>query len=128
MDARDELTEAFDRGFREGLDSLNLRERDLYLIQEFIIAYEMGGLSGFLYNRLPDVTGIGEIVASMRARSLNKLADLLEQAKCIFRDGAWPEGLTTWGSVLQHYDPSRRLDTIESEIESLDDYGLRDLK
>lgn len=43
------LTEVFDRGLRKDA-KLTRRERELFLIQGFIIDTELGGLSGFLYN------------------------------------------------------------------------------
>lgn len=128
MDARDELTEAFDRGFREGLDSLNLRERELYLIQEFIIAYEMGGLSGFFYNQLPNVAAIAEIVRAMRTHGLVQVADLLEQAAALFQDGTWPEGLSTWDQVRSYCDPADQMTAIDRQIGMLDDFGLSEFR
>ena len=53
--ANERLTEVFDRGSRNGIETLSLDERALYSIQEFILDFEMGGLSGYLYNHIRDI-------------------------------------------------------------------------
>ncbi len=66
MTLDERLADVFDRGLRDGLDALNPTERELFRIQDFIIDYEMGGLSGYLYNKLPDQGRILSAVEAMR--------------------------------------------------------------
>jgi hypothetical protein len=124
MTAWERLTEVFDRGLRDGVDRLTPAERDLYLIQDFIIEQEVNGLGGYFYNRLPDRAHIQATVDAMRRHGLRQLANLLGEAMYLFRDYADPDQPTTWGEVLRQYDPSNRLGAIEDQIRALDDYGL----
>ena len=124
MSPDDRLTEVFDRGIRNGVESLAPEERELYLIQDFIIEREQNGLSGYFYNRLPDVTQIQATIDAMRRHGLSALADLLGSALDLFREYEDPNPPTTWGEVLRRYDPSDHLDTINNQIRALNGYGL----
>jgi len=86
----DQLGEVFDRGLREGVDSLNPADRELFRIQDFLIEYEMGGLSGYFYNRLPDLNGIHAAIGAMRQHGLTNLASLLSEAVGLFAEYANP--------------------------------------
>lgn len=121
----DQLAEAFDRGLRDGVDALSPAERELFRIQDFVIEYEMGGLSAYFYNRLPDLDGIHAAVAAMRRHGLVELAALLEEATELFAGYTDPEPPTTWVEVCRRYDPGGRLDELHSWIGGLDNYGLR---
>lgn len=118
------LAQAFDRGLSEGVESLSAKERDLYLIQDFIIEQEMNGLSGYFYNRLHNPEQISSAVDAMRRYSLPELAALLNEANELFQGYAESESATTWSDVLHHYDPENRLAIIANKISSLDNYGL----
>jgi hypothetical protein len=118
------LTEVFDRGFRDGVETLSSVDRDLYRIQEFIIDYEMGGLSGYFYNRLPDLDEVRALIATMQEYRLSELAGLLTEAAALFDGYADPDPPTTWSKVLEHYDPTGRLNDLHRLIGNLDDYGL----
>jgi len=124
VDPDERLTEVFDRGFRDGVDALSADERELYRIQEFIIDYEMGGLSEYFYNRLPDLDEIRSTVAAMQKFRLSELAGLLNEAAELFRDFVDPDPPSTWGKVKQLYDPTGRLDTLHRLIGEIDGYGL----
>jgi len=124
MDFDDRLTDAFDRGLREGLDSLSAVDRELFHVQDFIIEFEMGGLSGYLYNRLPDLDRIGHAVTAMKRLGFGRLADLLAQAAGLFNGYRDPAPRTTWDEVRKTYDPAGRIDAIDSAVDALGgDYG-----
>lgn len=118
------LTEVFDRGLRDGVDALSAADRDLFRVQDFVIDYEMGGLSGYLYNRLPDLGAVRAAVEAMRRLRLAELAALLCEAADLFAGYADPDPPCTWAEVLRRHDPAGRLGEIERRISGLDDYGL----
>jgi hypothetical protein len=118
------LTEVFDRGLRQGVDRLTAAERDFFAIQDFIIELEMSGLSGYFYNRLPDLANIRAAVEGMRRNGLPDLAGFLAQALELFQHYVDPDPPSTWREVLKRYDPLNRLNAIEHEIYRLDAYGL----
>jgi hypothetical protein len=120
------LADVFDRGLRDGVESLSAEERDLYLIQDFIIEQEMNGLSGYFYNRLPDLGHISSTVDAMRRHGLAALATYLNEALQLFQGYADPSPARKWSDVLRQYDPDKRLDTLADRISALDDYGLAD--
>src|SRR5688572_17243085 len=105
MTFEDQLADAFDRGLRDGPDSLWSVDRELFRIQDFIVEFEIGGLSSYLYNCLPDLDGIERTVAAMRRFDLQRLAELLEQAAALFQGYRDPETPTTWAEVQRTYDP-----------------------
>lgn len=118
------LCEIFDRGLRSGVKSLSPTDRALFRIQDFIVEYEMNGLGGYFYNRLPELKGIRATVTAMRGFKLTKLADLLSEAAELFAGYTDPDPPCTWGEVLQRYDPSDKLENINRRILALEDYGL----
>jgi hypothetical protein len=120
MTIDDRLTDTFDRGLRNGIDSLSAVDRELFHVQDFIIAFEMGGLSGYLYNQLPDLARVERAVTAMRRLGVRRLADLVEQAALLFRGYRDPVIPTTWNDVRQ---PTGRLDEISGEISTLEGYG-----
>ncbi len=124
MTATERLTEIFDRGMRDGVGSLVPADRELFRIQDFIIEFEMGGLSAYFYNRLPDLDGILATVSAMERLGLPVLASLLSEAAGLFKDYRDPDPPTTWKNVLNQYDPANRLDQLEHSINTLDNYGL----
>jgi len=118
------LTDVFDRGLRDGFDALPPAERELYLIQDFILDYEMNSLSGYFYNWLPELNCIRATIAAMRKRHLSELASLLTEATDLFTGYIDPDPPSTWERVLKKYDPSNRLQSLDEHIGALDDYGL----
>jgi hypothetical protein len=124
MKPSERLSDVFDRGLSAGIESLSPPERELFRIQDFIIEYEMGGLTTYLYNRLPDFDGILATVAAMRRYGLAALADLVGEAADLFRDYDDSDAPPTWGEILRRYDPKGRLDKIHKRIAGLDNYGL----
>jgi hypothetical protein len=122
--ADNRLTDVFDRGLRDGLESLSPTERELFSIQDFIIEYEMGGLSSYFYNRLPDLKRILAAVAAMRRHSLSELATLLGEAAELFAGYVESAPSKTWNEILREYDPADRLNELHGRIDALEDYGL----
>lgn len=124
MTPDDRLTEVFERGLNTGFDNLTPTERELYLIQEFILDHEMGFLSGYFYNHLPDLGRIDATVNAMKRHGLPDLANLLAGALVLFEDFVESDCPGTWREVLSVYDPSKRLGEIDEEICTLKNYGL----
>lgn len=121
----DRLYDVFDRGLRDGIQSLSVSDQELYWIQEFILDYEMGGLTGYIYNHLPDTKGIHVAIAAMRKHGLTALAELLNEATALFANYTESDATPTWNSVLQKYDPKDKLDEIDSRIDELENYGIK---
>ena len=124
MTASQRLSELFDRGLQNGLGSLSADELDLYRIQDFIIEYEMNGLSGYFYNRLSDTAQIQATISAMHRYNMTELRDLLTGAFGLFRmyDASNAQG--SWSDVLKKLDPGDQLDSISHKIYAIDDYGL----
>ena len=80
----DELSDAWQEGDDGGVESLSPRDRDDYLIWDFILGWEMNGLSGHLFNRAPDFDGLRATVAAMRRRGLPELAEIVGEAVDLF--------------------------------------------
>lgn len=118
------LAIVFDKGSSDGMDSLSSDERELYLIQDFILQWEMDAFSGYFYNHLPHVDLIVEAVVSMRKHGLHALADILNEALELFRDYTEPTTATTWRKVLKQYDPNDCLSHLDHRIHELHNYGL----
>jgi hypothetical protein len=118
------LTKVFDRAFKKGRASLTKQEKKLYLIQFFILEYEMNGLSGYFYNRLPKTKQISSTVDAMREFGLDDLAELLHQAALLFKNYKDPKTPATWSKVLKRYDPKNQLGTIDRKIGNLNNYGM----
>jgi hypothetical protein len=96
----------------------------MYYIQDFIIAYEMGGLSGYFYNRLPTLDEIRATVVAMKKHGLAKLSSLVEEASMLFTDYQDSMTPTAWNDVLRQYDPENRFDKLDDQIRGLDNYGI----
>lgn len=120
----DKLTEAFDRGLREGTESLTPDECDLFLTQDFIIEFEMNGLSGYFYNRLPDLEIIAHAALAMRHLGAYELSSLVSEAIKLFKNYKEPSAVATWNEVIKEYDPHGVLQAIETRIYELPRYGL----
>jgi hypothetical protein len=124
MASDDRFAYAFERGHRDGFETLSPVDRDLYCIQDFILEFEMSGLSGFFYNRLPELDDIRATVAAMRKHGIFELASLLNEAADLFAEYTDPEVTTTWCEILRRFDPTNRLAALEQRIMALNDYGI----
>jgi len=120
----EKLSEVYDRALSAGLESLSVEERELYLIQDFIIELEMGGLSGYFYNRLPLKNHIHAAISAMRKYELDELAELLSEGYQLLETYSEADAATTWAEVLRRHDPGNRLAVIEKNIEAIEDYGI----
>ena len=118
------LSKVYDHALAVGVESLTNDERDLYLIQDFIIELEMGGLSGYFYNRLPLKNRIQAAVSAMRKYGLDELAELLSEAYQLFGAYSETDVANTWSEILQRHDPSNRLAVIEKKIDAIENYGI----
>jgi hypothetical protein len=124
MIASERLAEVFARGQSQGHASLTATERDLWLIQDFIQEHDGGGLSGYFYNRLPDLGAIQATVEAMRRQGLTQLAGMLNVALELFREYVDPDPPTTWRETSRRYDPLNQLDALSDQIYAMGDYGL----
>lgn len=124
MNPDERLADVFEKALRDGVESLAPAERDMYRIQHFILEYEIGGLSGYFYNTLPDVDEIRAAVTAMRCQGLRQLADLVNDAAELFRDYKEPATQLAWNDILRLYDPANHLNALENGINALDNYGL----
>ena len=120
----DELTDAFDKAMTIGPDNLNGRERKLYLIQDFILEWENGSFSGYLYNKIPNFSHIHETISAMDTHGLNELSQILSEAISLFKTYKELVPATTWEFVLKQYDPSGKLDILDNLVNKLDNYGI----
>jgi hypothetical protein len=109
------------------VDSLSSVDRELFRIQDFIIEYEMNGLSGYFYNRLPDVANILAAVAAMRKHGLPEMASFLGEAAQLFVGYVDPDPPTTWEVVLRQYDPANQLAELELRIRKIRGYGITEM-
>lgn len=84
----------------------------------------MGGLSQYLYNRLPEPGRIEAAISAMRKNRLLKLDALLSEAMALLINWKFGEPSETWSELLHRIDPAGRLTEIDEKIQLLDDYGL----
>src|SRR5262245_14198514 len=119
MTLDDRLEGVFDRGLVLGVETLSPMDRELFRIQDFIVEYEMNGLSGYFYNRLPDIGEIAAAVEAMRKHTPT-LAALLNEALQLFAEYTNPDRPATWHEILRRYDPADQLGELQHRIEALD--------
>jgi hypothetical protein len=124
MSQIEKLSCIYERAMSQGVDSLTNDDRELYLIQHFLIELEMSGLSGYFYNNIQAPGAISSTIAAMRKYELSDMAQLLSEAFELF--GAWvtPENAMQWSGILRQCDPTNRIELIEDRMCSLDNYGI----
>lgn len=120
----EQLTAAFEKATAEGPASLTGADRDYYLIQDFILEYEDGGLSGYFYNHVPELDQIKAAVDSMKRHELTDLAEVLGGAMKLFENYEEPDRPVTWRGVLNRCDPDETLPGLDHRIRELPNYGL----
>ena len=120
----DQLTAAFEEATAGGPDHLSVENRDLYLIEDFILEWEDGGLAEVLYDCLPDFGLLKSTVDAMKRHGLTELAAILAQAVEIFGDYREMNPPSPWRAVLERYDPTGKLAELDARIRSLPNYGL----
>ena len=121
----DILTETFDRCFRLGIESLSPREQDLYRIQDFILEFEMNGLSGYFYNRILNIASIEKTIQAMLNSGMVDVANLLINALTLLKPYEGHDEQKTWSEVLATLDPTNQLSVLESNINKIPDYGFK---
>ncbi len=124
MSQIEKLSRIYDRAMSQGVESLTNDDRELYLIQNFLIELEMSGLSGYFYNNVHAPGGISSTIAAMRKYGLSELAQLLSEAFALFGASATPEDAMQWSDILRKCDPTNRIALIEDRMCSLDNYGI----
>lgn len=120
----DQLATAFDKAMKEGPENLVGTDRDYYLIQNFVLEWENGALTGYLYNRIPDFDLVRATMDSMQRHGLTELATILGEAVKLFEGYQDSNPPTTWRAVLERYDPTGTLARLDERIHRLQDYGL----
>lgn len=120
----DRLNNAFVRGCDDGTDSLSAADLARYRAWRFIMDWEMGGLTGYLYNTLPDLAAARSTVKALKTVGLTDLADILAQGVALFKGYKDPDRPSTWGEILEQYDPTGQLDILDERIQELDNFGI----
>lgn len=126
------LSEVFDRGLAKGEEKLAAKDLELFLIWDFVIEYEMGGLTGFLYNRVSNPGRIDATARALRKYEVEPLAKVAEELARRFRswtnsDDDWGE---TWDEVRTRHISDARLERLEDQLTRAGEkgYGLRESK
>jgi len=127
-DAEDELFAAYESGCSDGGASLGRRERELYLIGDFVIEYLQGGWPD---NWLGESNRFANLITAMRARGLFELAVLVEEILKILSGGddllreltETGETIATW-EFYERFDPEGRVAALRKLIGQLDNFGL----
>jgi hypothetical protein len=120
------LSDIFDRGLRKDA-RLTRRERELFLIQSFIIDTEMGGLSGFLYNAHSKRGRLEATANALEKYDVKPLAPIArELAKRFHGWRARTKQAQTWEEVLAVCVSDARLALLEERLSNAAhrDYGL----
>jgi len=120
----DQLTAAFNMAMAKGPENLTGVDRDYYLIQDFILEWENGALTGYLYNRIPSFDLIQATIGAMRRQGLTELATILGEAVKLFDGYREPHPPTTWGAIVAQYDSEDGLAGLDERITQLRNYGL----
>ena len=117
-EAPDIWNRILDREAQSGVAALSLEERRIFYVNRFLLDYENGGLSGFLYNVSPEngtewlelrstIDAIAFFDRPEVARALEGALNIVE------RDG--PSG-PTWGAFVSARDAEGQLDVIDREV------------
>ena len=124
MSLQQRLQDAFDRGVDDDGASLSPEDAPYYLAWKFILDWETGMLTGYLYNTLPDLVAIRAQTKALERVGLTELAKILKKALGLFEDYTGPAEQTTWEAVLSKYASEGVLERLDDEIEALDNYGI----
>lgn len=117
------LTDVFDRGLREGEKKLSRRDRELFLIWDFVIEFEMGGLSGYLYNR---VAKRGRLAATARALTKYEVKPLARIFGELARRFATfsSDSSETWEDACRAHLSDARMKLLEEQLEAAQEAGF----
>ncbi len=120
------LAEVFDRGLRKD-EKLTRRERELFLIQDFILSTEMGGLSGFLYNSCSKRGRLDATAKAMEKYEVKPLVPITRELATRFHGWrARSKKAQTWEETQRTCISDARLDVLEYKLTKASDkgYGL----
>lgn len=119
---RELLSAVFDRGLSKGERVLTRLERQLFLIQDFIIETEMGGLSGYLYNRVSHRGRLAATATAMELHDVRLLASIVRelQQRFVGRRSRWGE---TWDDVCQRHISDKRLAALDARLDRAREHG-----
>ncbi len=124
MDLDDRREDVFNRGCDDDGASLRADDRPYYLAQKFILDYEMGSLTGYLYNTLPDLAAGRAQAEALAEIGLVDMSRILSAALELFADYKDPDPPSTWEDVLRQYDPGDRIAELDRDIRQLANYGI----
>jgi hypothetical protein len=119
------LSAVFDKGLSRGLGTLTRVERQLFLIQDFIIETEMGGLSGYLFNRVASRGRLAATATAMEVHDVRLLAPIVGELQWRFRGYRSRRG-ATWDDACGRHLSDARLAVLEAKLDRARDkhYGL----
>ncbi len=123
------LSEIFDRGLHSGIQGLSRRDRELFLIWDFVIETEMGGLSGYLYNRLAKRGRLAATARAMEKYDVGLLAPITRELARRFL-GWGARGSDTWEVSRRRSISDARLELLQQRCDeaSRSGYGLEESK
>ena len=124
MNLQERLQGAFDRGADDDGASLPADDVPFYLAWKFILDWEMGMLTGYFYNTLPDLGAIRTQIGALESVGLTELAAILRKGLGLFTDYEEPEEPSNWEAALARYDPGNVLEALDDEIGALHNYGI----
>ena len=124
MQPADRLNAILRNALVAGAASLTHRERSVFYLNVFLIEFDSGGLTGFLYNACrsepgPEWTAVGNTIAALNAVDATPTALALSRALEILRAVPATPDDETWVAFLVQIDPAGELDAIHSQIETV---------
>lgn len=110
-----------DRATTHGIDTLSANEQRIVRVNRFLVDYENGGLSGFLYNLSEYTddhwTALRDTIAALSSFGRREIAALLQEALVIVERGG-PRG-PTWRAFIDARDADGRLVSADRELADL---------
>jgi len=103
------MSDALERGLHDNGASLPSSHVPYFRAFLFIVDLEMGGLSTYLANNLHDLHAVELALESLKTIGYIELAQTLAKALALFDGYTEFDEDTTWGDVLQRYDPTDEL-------------------
>ena len=110
------LSAVFDKGLSNGT-AITRVERQLFLIQDFIIETEMGGLSGYLYNRLSHRGRLAATANALELHDVRLLAPIARELQRRFAGHRSHAG-ETWDDVCRRHVSDARLAVLEARLDA----------
>lgn len=119
------LSAVFDKGLSMGIGTLTRIERQWFLIQDFIIETEMGGLSGYLNNRLIHRGRLSATATAMETHDVRLLIPISRELQRRFLGHRSRPG-ETWDDLRSRHVSDARLAKLEERVDQARSkgYGL----